>query len=135
PGTGKTELARTLAATAGLRAYQVRSADDDQDGLSRQGRLSAYQIAQRLLARRPHTVLIFDEVEDVFDSSDNLFALLRGRAATGRQKGWMNRMLEENPVPAIWITNATDGMDPAFLRRFLLPVAFTAPPRSVRLQM
>src|SRR5690606_31753978 len=46
PGTGKTELARTLAATAGLRAYQVRSADDDQDGLSRQGRLSAYQIAQ-----------------------------------------------------------------------------------------
>ena len=135
PGTGKTELARAVAAASGLRAYQVRSADEDDDGLNRRGRLSAYQIAQRLLARRHDAVLIFDEVEDVFESSDNLFALLRGRAATGCQKGWMNRMLEENPVPAIWITNATDGMDPAFLRRFLLPVAFTAPPRSVRRQM
>ena len=47
----------------------------------------------------------------------------------------MNRILEDNPVPAIWITNDTDGMDPAFLRRFLLPVAFTTPPRSVRRQM
>jgi MoxR-like ATPase len=47
----------------------------------------------------------------------------------------MNRILEENPVPTIWITNSTEGMDPAFLRRFLLPVGFTAVPRSVRRQL
>jgi hypothetical protein len=47
----------------------------------------------------------------------------------------MNRILEENPVPALWIANSTDGMDPAFLRRFLLPVACVTPPRSVRRQM
>jgi MoxR-like ATPase len=47
----------------------------------------------------------------------------------------MNRTLEENPLPAIWITNDTRGMDPAFLRRFLLPVAFTTPPRAVRRRM
>lgn len=135
PGTGKTELARALAGACGLTAYQVCSDDDDGDGLSREGRLSAYLVAQRLLARRRDVVLIFDEVEDVFDAVDNLFALLRGDHATGKQKGWMNRILEENPVPAIWIANATSGMDPAFLRRFLLPVAFVTPPRSVRRQM
>jgi AAA+ superfamily predicted ATPase len=132
PGTGKTELARALADACGLRAYQVRSADEDGDGLSRAGRLSAYLLAQRLLARRRDALLIFDEVEDVFDIGDDLFALLRGRAGPGRQKGWMNRTLEDNPVPAIWITNSTEGMDPAFLRRFLLPLACTTPPRSVR---
>ncbi len=135
PGTGKTELARALAADRGLRAYQVRSADDDGDGLSRNGRLSAYLLAQRLLGRRGEALLIFDEVEDVFDAGDNLFALLRRAQVTGRQKGWMNRILEENPVPAIWIANHTSGMDPAFLRRFLLPVACGTPPRSVRRQM
>ncbi len=132
PGTGKTELARTLAAACGLRAYQVCNADEDEEGLGREGRLSAYLLAQRLLARRRDAVLIFDEVEDVFETADNLFALLRGQGVTGRQKGWMNRILEENPVPAIWITNATRQMDPAFLRRFLQPVAFAIPPRSVR---
>lgn len=38
-------------------------------------------------------------------------------------------------MPALWIANSTDGMDPAFLRRFLLPVACVTPPRSVRRQM
>jgi len=134
PGTGKTELARALAADQGLRAYQVRTADEDGDGLSRQGRLSAYLLAQRLLSRRRDTLLIFDEVEDVFQANDLFFALFR-RRETGQQKGWMNRTLEENPVPAIWITNGTEGMDPAFLRRFLLPLACGTPPRSVRRRM
>jgi len=135
PGTSKTELARAMAAERGLRAYQVRSADEEGSGLSRNGRLSAYLLAQRLLGRHGAALLIFDEVEDVFDAHDNLFALLRGASVTGRQKGWMNRILEENPVPAIWIANQTSGMDPAFLRRFLLPVACGTPPRSVRRQM
>jgi AAA+ superfamily predicted ATPase len=134
PGTGKTELARAVAADHGLRAWQVRSADEEGEGLTRNGRLSAYLLAQRLLARRRDALLIFDEVEDVFASADDLLALLRGHT-TGRQKGWTNRILENNPVPAIWITNNTDSMDPAFLRRFLLPVACPLPPRTVRRQM
>ncbi|MBK1620750.1 AAA family ATPase [Lamprobacter modestohalophilus] len=133
PGTGKSELARTLIAASGLSAYQVRSAGEDEEGLSRSGRLSAYLLAQRLLAKRKDAVLIFDEVEDVIIPRQDLFALLSGRPS-GEQKGWMNRILEENPVPTIWITNQTQGMDPAFQRRFLLPLAFVTPPRSVRRQ-
>lgn len=134
PGTGKTEFARALAADRGLALYQVRSSDEDGDGLNRRGRLAAYLLAQRLLERRPDALLLFDEVEDAFESSENLLALLQGKR-TGRQKGWMNRILEENAVPAIWITNDAGAMDAAFLRRFLLPLAFRTPPRSVRRQM
>ncbi|MEA3641808.1 MAG: AAA family ATPase [Lamprobacter sp.] len=134
PGTGKTELARSLIAAAGLSAYQVRSADDDEGGLNRRGRLAAYQLAQRLLATRRDAVILFDEVEDVITARQDLFALLSGRGPSGEQKGWMNRILEENPVPTIWITNQTQGMDAAFQRRFLLPLAFVTPPRSVRRQ-
>ena len=130
PGTGKTELARALAAARGLRAYQVRDTAEDGDGLERQGRLAAYLLAQRLLARRRDTLLIFDEVEDVLPFANALWD-----PEPVRQKGWMNRILEENPVPAIWITNRTAGLDPAYLRRFLLPVACVTPPRSVRRQM
>ncbi len=135
PGTGKTEMARALATAAGLTAYQVATTDDDDDGMGRSERLSAYLVAQRLLANRRDAVMIFDEVEDVIAQQDSLFALLSGHGPTGRQKGWMNQILEENPVPAIWISNQTRGMDPAFQRRFLLPLAFVTPPRSVRRQM
>ncbi|WPL22959.1 AAA family ATPase [Thiorhodovibrio frisius] len=135
PGTGKTELARAIAASCDLKAFQVRTSDEDDDGLDREGRLSAYLLAQRLLARRRDAVIIFDEVEDVFEQQHDLFALLSGRSPAGEQKGWMNRMLEENPVPTIWISNEVRGLDPAFQRRFLLPVCFITPPRSVRRQM
>jgi len=134
PGTGKTEFARAIAADQGLRVFQVRSGDEDGDGLNRRGRLSAYLLAQRLLSRRRDAILIFDEIEDVFESEFEGLAFFRPRQV-GRQKGWINRILEDNQVPAIWITNNTSGMDPAFLRRFVLPLAFRTPPLSVRRQM
>lgn len=132
-GTGKTQFALALAAAAGLRAVMVRTAGEDGEGLSRQGRLGAYQLAQRVLRDRRDCLIVFDEVEDVFQASEGgLLALLRGLPSTGSDKGWLNRTLEENPLPAIWITNDAESMDPAFVRRFLLPVAFTVPPREVR---
>jgi len=137
PGTGKTEFAQALATTAKLTAYRVKTADDVGEGLSREGRLGAYLLLQRLLRGRTDCLVIFDEVEDAFGNGQNiLLALLGGKPAQGSgEKGWMNRTLEDNPVPAVWITNDAESMDPAFLRRFLLPVAFTTPPRSVRRRM
>ena len=124
PGTGKTEFAQAVAHAAGLGSYRVKTADDDGDGLSRKGRLGAYQLLQRLLRGRSDCLVIFDEVEDAFGNGgqDVLRALFGGRPASSHgEKGWMNRVLEENPVPAVWITNDADSMDPAFLRRFLQP--------------
>ena len=136
PGSGKTQFASAVAQAAGLQAFQVRAADEDGDGLSRAGRMGAYKLMQRLLSGRKDCVVIFDEIEDVFASADQALAMLfADRAPAGRDKGWMNRTLEENLLPSIWITNDVDCMDAAFLRRFLLPVAFTVAPRRVRRSM
>lgn len=136
PGSGKTQFASAIAHATGLQGYQVRSADEDGDGLSRGGRLGACQLVLRLLKGRSDCMIVFDEVEDVFSSAENgLLAFFGMRKRTGKDKGWMNRLLEDNPLPMIWITNDAESMDPAFLRRFLLPVAFSTPPRRVRRQM
>ena len=136
PGCGKTQFASAVAQAAGLQAFQVKSADDEGDGLSRAGRIGAYRLTQRLLSGRSDCVIVFDEVEDVFGGGERaLAAALAGRSGAGRDKGWINRLLEDNPLPSIWITNDVEQMDPAFLRRFLLPIAFATPPRRVRRTM
>lgn len=137
PGTGKTEFARALAHEAGLTLYQVRNADEDGGGMGREGRLTAYLLAQRMLKKRRDAVILFDEVEDVFADDDGaMMRMLLGAEQTGgKEKAYMNRLLETNPVPSIWVTNNVRVMDAAFLRRFLLPVEFTIPPRSVRRKM
>jgi SpoVK/Ycf46/Vps4 family AAA+-type ATPase len=136
PGTGKTEFALAVAQAAGLRLYRVRSDDKAGTGMEREGRLMAYLVIQRLLKNCDDALILFDEVEDVFaDDEVSLRTLLSGRQTVGKEKGWMNRLLEENQVPTLWITNEVAFMDAAFLRRYLLPVEFSVPPRAVRRRM
>lgn len=135
PGVGKTEYAAVLAEAVGAELYEVNYADDDGDPIRGEARLRAFNLCQKLLARRENALLLFDEVEDVFEGNPfaELFGGGRGRAAGG--KAWINRTLENNPVPALWITNHADGMDAAYLRRFDYSIRFSTPPQSVRLQI
>ena len=56
-----------------------------------------------------------------------------GRPDSARsRKAWTNRLLEGNPVPAIWISNSIGQIDPAFLRRFDIVFEMKNPPRRVR---
>jgi len=50
-------------------------------------------------------------------------------------KGWTNRLLETNPVPAVWICNHLDGIDPAHVRRFDLVIEVPVPPLRAREKM
>jgi transitional endoplasmic reticulum ATPase len=129
PGTGKTELARVVAREIGARLYEVNVEDDDGDAISRESRLAAYMLSQRLLSRRRGQIVLFDELEDVFPR--------KGRAQndlhdSGRDKGWTSRMLEENVVPTIWTGNEVEHIDPAFLRRFDFALELRAPPLRTR---
>lgn len=113
PGTGKTEFARTLAASAGAALFAVGEADIDGEEPSRCERLHALKRAQRLLARRGGSILLFDEMEDLFSEAD--FAADGGRRAGS--KIFVNRLLEEGQVPVIWTSNSLGAVDPAHLRR------------------
>ncbi|MDZ4801539.1 MAG: ATP-binding protein [Bryobacteraceae bacterium] len=128
PGTGKTQLARVLAGALDCETLEVSGENDDGDCVSGERRLRAYRFAQSFFARR-RALLIFDEVEDVFNDGDNFF----GRKSIAQtRKAWINRTLEENPVPTLWLSNSISCLDPAFVRRFDMVVELPVPSRSYR---
>lgn len=127
PGTGKSELARALAAALGCELFEVASEDEDGDPVNGERRLRAYRAAQSFFDQR-RAMLLFDEVEDVFGDSGNGF----GRSTAQRRKAWINRTLEQNRVPTLWLSNSIDGIDPAFMRRFDVLVEVPVPPRAQR---
>lgn len=128
PGTGKSELARALAAELGCELFEVASEDEDGDPVDGERRLRAYRAAQSFFDRR-RALLVFDEVEDVFGDSGGPFG---NRSTAQRRKAWLNRALEQNRVPTLWLSNQIAGIDPAFLRRFDVLVEVPVPPRAQR---
>jgi transitional endoplasmic reticulum ATPase len=130
PGTGKTEYVRWLASRQGKPLYQVRATDDEGDAISGQDRLSFFQLSQRFL-QKSDALMLFDEIEDVFPSSDRaLSAFFSQQPVAGKQ--FINRILETNPVPAIWVSNEVSHIDPAYLRRFDFSFEMGIPPIGVR---
>lgn len=131
PGTGKSELARALAQELGCELFEVSSEDEDGDPINGEHRLRAFRAAQSFFAQCT-ALVVFDEAEDVFNDGDLMF----GRKSTAQvRKAWINRMLEDNPVPTVWLSNAVRGMDPAFVRRFDMVIELPVPPRKQREQM
>lgn len=128
PGTGKTELVKTLATHMGIELFEVSFADDDDDPISGNSRLKAYRTAQTLLKNKT-AMLMFDEIEDVFKDDDNSHF---GRRKSSNTKAWMNRILENNSIPAIWITNKVYIIDNAFIRRFDMVYEIPIPPKIKR---
>jgi len=115
PGTGKTELARTLAAACGAALFSVGEVDDDGQEPTRWERVDALQLAHRVLAGRRDSMLLFDEMEDLIgDARPGAGDWFTHREGS---KIWINRLLESNAVPVIWTTNAIGNVDPAILRR------------------
>ena len=127
PGTGKTQLARVLAGKLGCDLFEVAGEDESGAPICGKERLRAFCAAQSFLARS-RAMIAFDEVEDVFSGND----FLSGVSTARRHKAWVNRMLEENSVPAIWLSNSIEGLDPAFARRFDMVFELPVPPKKER---
>jgi AAA+ superfamily predicted ATPase len=133
PGTGKTEFARALAKAAGVALYAVGEADDEGEEPNRRERVSALQLAQRVMARSGDTVLLFDEMEDLIgDAKPSGSDWFSGRQGS---KVFVNRLLETNAAPVIWTTNALGNVDDAILRRmsFVLKLDLPSPGAAQRM--
>lgn len=114
PGTGKTQLALALAKELGCDLFEISSQNESGSGLNGYGRLRALRAAQSMLRQRK-AMILFDEAEDVFDGG---WTHREDKGSARSQKAWMNRLLETNTSPVIWLSNNVECMDPAFLRRF-----------------
>lgn len=131
PGTGKSELARVLAKEMDCELFEVSCEDEDGIPVNGERRLRAFQAGQSFFAHQ-QALILFDEVEDVFSDGNSLF----GFKSTGQaRKGWINRMLEENPVPTLWVSNSAACLDRAFIRRFDMVIALPVPPKRQREQI
>lgn len=123
-GTGKTELARTLAETVKRSLLEVRSlklmdgqlAGEFQTRDHASQRLGYLNLLQGLLSHSDESLLLVDECESLFVQADERYA-----------KEGLMRVLENNAVPAIWITNHVDLLEPSFIRRFKLVMEVPVP--------
>lgn len=132
PGTGKTELARTLSEDLGFELFEISTTNLDGEALEGKSRFTSYQLSQQVLAKKENALIVFDEIEDVFPATDPFFGKV---PAEEKRKAWVNQQLEENSVPAIWISNDIEQIDNAYIRRFDFVLKLEAPPRKVRAAM
>jgi|TARA_A100001391_G_scaffold205462_1_gene206832 SpoVK/Ycf46/Vps4 family AAA+-type ATPase len=128
PGTGKSQLARTVARELDCQLYEVTSEDEDGDSINGECRLRAYRVTQNFFGLQ-RALIVFDESEDVFADGGSL---LDSRSTAQGRKAWMNRMLEGNQVPAIWLSNDVGCLDPAYTRRFDMVLELPVPPKAQR---
>lgn len=128
PGTGKTEFARMVSSELKADLYEVNSGSNNTEPIDEAHRFRAYSLGQILCARQADSIMLFDEVENIF----KIGGTQNKKHEKFNSKAWMNYVLENNPVPTFWISNDISEIDPAFIRRFDYILDFKAPPRNVR---
>jgi len=121
PGVGKTELSRSLAKSLRCDLFDISNSKSHK---SRNENLSEGILAQMSLAiavchSLDNIIMLMDECDDFFH--EDPFA---GRSLPKKD---INSILEENPIPVIWITNRASNLEDAYLRRFDMVVEVTDP--------
>ena len=130
PGTGKTEFCKTLAVKLGLKLYGVGMADDRGQEPTRDERVGAYRLSQKLLENQNDALLLFDEAEDLLRSDYDEFPAERGSGYGSRV--FMHKLFEESRVPTLWTVNDPSALGPSVLRRMTYAIEMKVPPAKVR---
>jgi len=120
PGTGKTEMCKSIARDVGAKLYMI-SENSDND---KSGRLTDLLLSRNLLENERNTLILFDEAEDAFSHSPF--------DKNNNSKLYYNRMLEQNKTPVVWITNDIRCMDSAYIRRFSYVLEVKKPDRTAK---
>ena len=95
--------------------------------MSAKQRLCSLRAANSVLHSQ-RALLVLDEIEDIFQTASQ-------DANSRSQKGWINRMLEENSLPCFWLSNSIEAIDAAHIRRFDMVIEITNPPMAQRKRM
>ena len=113
PGIGKTEFAKTLCHKAGVELYAIGEKYNDRR------RIESLNMAQNTFHKTDKVCFLIDEADDLMDE----------------KKIHLNRILENNATPCIWIVNSIRYWDKVYLRRFTYAMDFKKPNIEVRTEI
>lgn len=131
PGTGKTEFCKTLAGKLGLKLYGVGMADERGQEPSRDERVGAFRLSQKLLESQSDSLLLFDEAEDLL-RGEHEDPFMTERSGGYGSRVFMHRLFEETRVPTLWTVNDPSALGPSVLRRMTYAIEMKVPPAKVR---
>ena len=120
PGSGKTEYAKALAKASGLRTLVFKN-EEESARTSVANRLNLF-----LSIAHPGSLIIVDEADTLLKTIDFTFI---GQIPS-RNKGVVNKMLENNKNKVIWIVNHTKQIDSSTRRRFNFSCKFEDMPKE-----
>jgi len=120
PGTGKTEFARSLGISHGLKVYELKefiSNDNDDYNRSKKSfnKLRGLYCFENSIANDASSVIIVDEADALLNTA---YASLFGAHSDDGDKAKINNLLDSTKSLQIWITNKYSGIDESTLRRF-----------------
>ncbi|MDO4507504.1 MAG: AAA family ATPase [Spirochaetales bacterium] len=121
PGSGKTQLAKTLGKVSGKKVYIFKN-EMENSGRNILGRLACL-----LSMERPDSILIVDEADTILKTLEQTFF----GVTPLKTKGTINKMLENNMDKVIYIINHQNQIDESTLRRFTFSVKFDSMPASM----
>lgn len=122
PGTGKTTFARSLAKSLGLKAFTINV----RENVTSESATSVIA-CMNMASKHPKSFVVIDEAEKILDTS-----LRDVSSQNGKDKLWLNTLLEKPNNHVIWITNHVNNIHPSAMRRFAFSVFFEAPGRKER---
>lgn len=107
PGTGKTSLVKSLCSELGIKVFSVKSDLKDKDEDRRVSLCACINTARNFKGK---SIVLIDEAERMLDTSmDN---------SQSKDKAWLNNLLEQKKISAIWITNQIEHVEASVKRRF-----------------
>ena len=122
PGSGKTELAKSLCKQSGKQVYIFKNELETDERSGVLGRLVCL-----LSMERKDTILIVDEADSLLRTVDFSFFGM----SPSKSKGTVNKMLENNRDKVIFIINHQHQIDDSTLRRFTFSLHFESMPKTM----